>query len=61
MQRDRTRVPGKVGEQLCEVELRIDVMPPAGGGQAGKDSVVSSFFRSAPGDRQGVAGESPAR
>jgi len=28
---------GQIHEQLCEIELRIDVVPTAGAGQAGQD------------------------
>jgi len=39
------RGEGQIGEQLRQVDLRIDVMPPAGGGQAGQDGRFSAATR----------------
>jgi YD repeat-containing protein len=36
---------GQVDEQLCEIELRIDIVSAAGAGQAGKDGCGSSTAR----------------
>jgi len=43
---------GEVHEQLGEVELRIDVMPAAGGREAGEDGSSAAAARVA--DEQGV-------
>ena len=36
---------GQVNQQLCEVELRIDVVSAAGGGEAGEDSCRAATTR----------------
>ena len=36
---------GQVDEQLCEIELRIDIVSAAGAGQAGEDGCRSSTAR----------------